>query len=73
MPFAFIAAPASVLLTELRGPSAGLLAELRVRSALVAIGVFTAFATDLVRCFGVGAGAKNGFGVSCCAAPPRDE
>jgi hypothetical protein len=53
MPFAFIAAPASVLLTELRVPSAGLCAELRVRRALVAIGVSTDFATDLVRCFGV--------------------
>ena len=53
MPFAFTAAPASVLLTELRVPSEGLCAELRVRSALVAIGVITAFATDLVRGFGV--------------------
>ena len=51
--FDFIAVPASVLFTELRVPSAGLLAEPRVRRALVAIGVVTDLATDLVRGFGV--------------------
>jgi hypothetical protein len=49
----FFAVPAFVVFTELRVPSAGLCAELRVRRALVAIGVTTDFATDLVRCFGV--------------------